>query len=226
MRLSFLIAAITLLNNCGATRADYSFVFTDSSGTAGSAFSFDATQGPLVLKVYLAQSGTDTGLSDTGLKSGGVKLNYDGTVISTTSGAITPNSVANGGQFQAGTKSAGTGTATVRDFNTTTSPVMASTSGTDANRILLGTFAFTGLTINSTTVLTLDPSVTNDNVLGDGTVLDSLINYNSTVSVTVTAVPEPSSLLLAGLLAGGLSVAGWRRRRLFGRGSEQPAPTA
>jgi hypothetical protein len=145
-----------------------------------------------------------------------VKLSYDGTVIGTTTGDITPNRVADGGQFDLGSKSTtgantSTATATVRSFNSS-GGVTASTSGADANRILLGTFSFSGLAVGSTAVLTADPGTGNDNVLADGTALDLLI-ANSNAAVTVTAVPEPGTLALTGLFAAGLAVAGYRRWR-------------
>jgi hypothetical protein len=56
------------------------------------------------------------------------------------------------------------------------------------------------------------PGATNDNVLGNGTVLDALI-HNSSAVITVTAVPEPGSLVLVGFAASAAGLAAWRRRR-------------
>jgi hypothetical protein len=195
----------------GSARADYTFAFSaDGGATFNSTFAYDATQGPLTLSVYLQQSAPDTGLTSPGLQSGGVKLNYDGTILNST--AVTPNSAANGGPFQFGTSSTSgantsTAAATVHAFNTPGTGVTADSNG----RVLLGSFTFSGLALGSTAVLTADPTATNDNVLANGTALDSLIHYNA-ASVTVTAVPEPGTLLLTTLLATG--VAGARLRRL------------
>lgn len=48
------------------------------------------------------------------------------------------------------------------------------------------------------------------NTLGTNGVLDGLVNYGS---ITITAVPEPSSILLGGIFAGGSIAAAWRRRK-------------
>ena len=68
------------------------------------------------------------------------------------------------------------------------------------------------------TVTTADPhSLTNppnldDTVTGTGAVLDGSI-LNASVTITVTAVPEPGSLGLGGLAALSLAVGLWRRWR-------------
>jgi hypothetical protein len=49
-------------------------------------------------------------------------------------------------------------------------------------------------------------------VLANGTVIDGLIS-NANLAITVTAVPEPGTLVLTGLLAGGVAGAGVRRLR-------------
>jgi hypothetical protein len=107
------------------------------------------------------------------------------------------------------TSNGGTTSANLTVHNS--SPVFTG-SGADANRILLGTFTFTGLSNGTGVVVTTlpDPSGAN-NVDGMGNVLDSMISNSST---TITVVPEPGTLLLTGLLAaGGLTGAAWRRMR-------------
>lgn len=49
-----------------------------------------------------------------------------------------------------------------------------------------------------------------NDVLGTAGVLDGIVNYGS---ITITAVPEPSSMLLGGMFACGSVVAAWRRRK-------------
>jgi hypothetical protein len=93
------------------------------------------------------------------------------------------------------------------------SPPKAPTTGADANRILIGTFTFTGMTLGSTTISTSDPHPSlADTVSGTGTVLDASI-FNAVGTVNVVAVPEPSALVLTGLLACGFAGAAVRRYR-------------
>jgi hypothetical protein len=91
---------------------------------------------------------------------------------------------------------------------------MAPTSGTTAGAILLGTFTFTGVSAGSTLTLTAQPHPApfQNNILGDGTQIDPLI-ANSSAVITVTAVPEPSTLVLTGLTASVIGFGRWRRRR-------------
>jgi hypothetical protein len=205
---TFLVLPALLL--AGATaRADYSFQFTDGSGATQTNFTVGLGQ-TVDVRVYLLQSGADTGLTTSGLRSGGAGVSYNQAIANVAStGAITPNPA-----FDTSSKGLGTGNATVNVSQVLNPPVTAPTTGADANRILLGTFTFTGISGGTTTVATFDPhpAPTDDNVLGNGTVLDAGI-LNSSVAITV-AVPEPSTLLLTGLVASGIAGAALRRRRL------------
>jgi len=80
-------------------------------------------------------------------------------------------------------------------------------------QILLGTISLNASTLgsNTFTMADLDP-LGDDLVLGNGTVLDSVITYNG---LTITAVPEPSSVILLSL-AGTLFVAVRVRRKFQG----------
>jgi hypothetical protein len=92
------------------------------------------------------------------------------------------------------------------------------------NAILLGTFRFTGVAAGTSlfTLTDADPG-TDDTAVDDAdvpsgirsTILDSVIDYSGTASITVNgapaAVPEPSTGILFLLGAGVLA---WRRRRL------------
>jgi hypothetical protein len=209
LRIGFVSAVLTMMLSVHGARADYTFLFTDSSGTASN--SFTVKQGQTIdIRVYLAQTSSTTGLSSTGLNAGGVQLN-----TSTSSIANVTNVTANSA-FDTNSTNAGS-SASVTEHQTTSSAVLAPTSGTDANRILLGTFTFTGVSTGTTLTVTAVPSTgTSVNVLGDGTVIDSMI-HNASAAVTV--VPEPSSLILTGLAAAALGT-GLVRRRL--RRSVQP----
>jgi hypothetical protein len=202
-----LLVVAALFGGAGAARADYSFVFADGSGTVSN--NFTVNQGSTVdIRVYLTQSGADTGLSSSGLQAGGVQLNFNQAIANVaSSSAITPNPA-----FDANSKSVGTGTATLNVNQVLTAPVVAPTSGADANRVLLGTFTFSGISGGTTATFTTDPHPgLNDNVLGNGTVLDSLI-HNSSAVITV-AVPEPGTLVLTGLIATGVAGTAIRRVR-------------
>src|SRR5262249_11987684 len=148
MRMRFLtvLATLGLLAAGPTARADYQFIFTDSTGTAASSFS--VSQGSTIdIRVYLAETGTTT-LPDTRLSDGGVKLTYDQSIAKVANAsAITPN-----GAFDFASKSTGVNFASLNlTQDGGSSPVAAPSSGADANRILLGTFTFTGISAGSTT---------------------------------------------------------------------------
>jgi hypothetical protein len=205
LRIGLVSAVLTMMLSADVARADYTFLFTDSSGNASTSFSVKVGQ-TVDIRVYLAQTGSTTGLSSTGLDSGGVQLNTSNSSIANVTN-VTANPA-----FDSSSTATGAN-ANVTEHQTISSPVKAPTSGADANRILLGTFTFTGVSAGSTLTVTAIPSTgTNVNVLGDGTVLDSMI-VGSSAAITVTAVPEPGSMLLAGLAVAGFG-AGVVYRRL------------
>jgi hypothetical protein len=207
-RLLCVLAALTLMFAGSRAEAGYQFVFTDASGNAANAFT--VAQGSTIdVRVYLVQTSPDTGLSATGLDAAGTKLTFNQAIANVASAsAITANPA-----FDFSVKSTGTGTATLNaSQDSGSAPVTAPTTGADANRVLIGTFTFTGVSAGTTSVVTSDPHpLSDDNVLHDATVLDSVI-ANSSVAITV-AVPEPGTLVLTGLWAAGLAVAGARRPR-------------
>jgi hypothetical protein len=221
LRIVFLSALLTLLFGGSAARADYTFLFTDASGTASNIFT--VAQGQTIdIRVYLSQTGASTGLSAQGLNSGGVQLNTAAPSIATVTG-VAPNAAFDN-------KSTTTGAnANVTENQISNPAVKAPTSGPDANRILLGTFTFTASGVNTGTTLTVTaiPSTgTSVNVIApggpDSGSIDGIIQ-NASASITVTAVPEPGSLVLAGLAAAGFG-AGVLRRRFLGKKPQPAAP--
>jgi hypothetical protein len=116
-------------------------------------------------------------------------------------------------RFKARTNS----TADLNEAVDLTSPIVFPPGG-DPNRILLGTFTFTGLTtgITAISVADLDPTIGVDDIItGLGTALDSLITSgNASIAVN----PEPSSFAIATLfsLLCGVRVY-WRRARSAGK---------
>jgi hypothetical protein len=209
MRLPYLLlAAVLFALMPGRAAAGYAFQFADSGGNYTNNFSTTVGQ-TVAVEVFLVQSGGSTGLTSTGLTAGGVSLSFNQAIANVpNTGAITPNPA-----FDNSTTSVGTGIAKL-NVNSDVGPVFAPTTGPNAGAILLGTFTFTGVSGGTTSVTTGLPQAPpfQNNVLGDGTLLDGII-ANSSAVITV-AVPEPGTLVLTSVLAfGGLAGAVWRRYR-------------
>jgi hypothetical protein len=64
----------------------------------------------------------------------------------------------------------------------------------------------------SALTVTALPNAGSNFVDGAGNTLDSLI-MNSSANITVTAIPEPGTVILTGLFAAGFGAHAWRRRR-------------
>jgi hypothetical protein len=213
MHLRYLLPALVgALLLGGRARADFQFQFTDSTGAAASAFTINGIGNTVDIRVYLLQTGGSTNLTAAGLTDGGVSLQFSSSGHFTVSSAsnITPNSAQFAGPNNTSlTTNAGTTSATLQVHNN--SGVLAPTTGADANRILLGTFRFTGTSIGSGLTVTALPDPMNpNNVDGNGVNLDSMIHSSS---ASISVVPEPGSLILAGLAGSALCFGAWRRRR-------------
>jgi hypothetical protein len=204
------LTALALLMFTGTTRADLAWQFTDSSGNVVAGNNFTVGQGQTVgINVYLLEFNGGTILSTQKLASAGVQLDgNNGNAAVNSAANITPNPA-----FDDFTRSVNTSTNTATlNVGLIANPVVSPDA---QNRVLIGTFAFSGNTIGSTTAVTVDPHPSADTVTGTGTVLDALIN-NSTATITVVAVPEPNSMLLTGVAAAALGVVvGLRRRKLL-----------
>ena len=217
MRIRFLTLAVlsVLLFTAGSTSADFSFQFTDQNGNTVPSNAFTVAQGSSVnVNLYLTQSNGETRLTSPGMQSAGVALTYNNSIANTTS--VTGNAA-----FDVQTTSGvGTGKASINDSAVVNPPVTAPTSGANANRILLGQFTFQGASVGTTSLVTSTPHAGSkppiaDNVLADSptfTSIDSLI-ANASATITVTAVPEPGSMILCSLAASACALAAWRRRR-------------
>jgi hypothetical protein len=88
-------------------------------------------------------------------------------------------------------------------------------AGANSFRILLGTFSVTGGTLGSNATFTIGQPLANDFILGDG-ILDvgplSVGTQLSPVSISITAVPEPSAIALLGIFGGSVAFYRWKRR--------------
>src|SRR5262245_33630843 len=150
-RLLSLFAGLILLVAGGRAEAGYQFQFATASGTAQNTFVVD--QGSTIdIRVYLVQTSPDTGLSASGLDAAGTKLTFNQTIANVSgTGAITASPA-----FDTSIKSTATGSATLNvSQDSGSAAVTAPTTGADANRILIGTFTFTGVSAGTTNVVTV-----------------------------------------------------------------------
>jgi hypothetical protein len=219
---SALLAALA----AGPARADYQFTFATAGGVFTNNFTINPNLGQTTvdIRVYLTQ--TATGSDTTGITTGpglnqaGIQLNTSGPGIATVTG-VTPNDTAHGGPFNATNTTTGTGASAflTEGFTSPSTGLTATATNTllpnataGANSVYLGTFTFTAGSAGTTSTVSVVPSPGQFNFLADGTVIDSLIS-NSTATISVTAVPEPGTVVLSGLLATGIAGGMWRRAR-------------
>jgi hypothetical protein len=227
IRIVLTLTLLALLLGGRSARAGYTFVFADGSGTATNNFTIDQAHGQtsVDIRVYLAQTGGTTGLSATGLNAAGVQLGSFNASVATVADTsaikandANPGTTGVGGHFDSVNTIKGFNSGSpylTEQYTASSSALLAATSGADANRILVGTFTFTpgspaGGTTSTVTANPFPGSAVD--VLADGTDITNLI-ANATATITVTAVPEPSTLLMCGLFATGIGTAAWRRYR-------------
>jgi hypothetical protein len=202
-------AALAALFTGTAARADYVYEF-DSGSTPMSSFTV-AAGSTVTVNVYLKELDTNGTLQSQGLQSAGVNVISDAPSAASVASA---SAIAANPGFANQSNSVSGGTATLQADNFGNANIVFPASG-DPNRILLGSFTFTGNAAGTAnlTAQNIDPTGEfSYNVTGSGNSLDSLIS-NGTATITVTAVPEPGGLLLGGLAAAGLGVGAWRRWR-------------
>jgi hypothetical protein len=226
LRMAFIPALLTIMLSGSNVAAGYTFLFTDASGNPNTSFSVGVGQ-TVTIDVYVAQTGSSTGLSAQGLNSGGVQLNTSSPSIATVT-SVTPNA-----QFD--NSSSGIGANAFVTVNQVFSPaIKAPTTGSTPpplNAVLLGAFTFTGQSAGSTLTVTAVPSTgTSVNVIAPGGAdsgsIDSMLSASPvSASINVFAVPEPASMILCGLAVSGFG-AGVLRRRFLGKKEQAAAVRA
>jgi len=206
------LAMLATLLGAGLASAqpfNYIYQFATTGGTPSPTFTIPVGTQTADVAVYLQETGTGATLRNIGLAGVGVQLlfNNPSGVASVAAAA----DISNNPSFEVvftRTVTANDATLIESTFNLNgvQSPVP------DPLRILVGTFKITRLTSGAGTVTlrAQDRPGTSDTNLNNGTVIDSQINFG-TATLTVAGVPEPTSLVLAGLGAAGL--AAFRRRK-------------
>jgi len=203
---SIAVALLGLLAAGTPARADYTYQFADSSGNAANSFNVGVGQ-TVDIRVYILATSPDTlNGGQNGLAAAGVQLNTATPSIATVT-AVTPNAA-----FDAGSSTATGAHASVSEFSSSTNGVQSGGSGAN-DRVLLGTFTFTGVSAGQTLTVSALPGLAPDNVKADGTIIDAALLTNTQTAVITVAVPEPGTLMLTGLFAVGLATASVRRLR-------------
>lgn len=229
------MATATVLVLIATARGGYQFEFANGSGGLQTAFT-GAAGDAIDVEVFLAQSGTDTGLTDFGLFGAAVRV----TITSSAAHAanllsasdISPNttdfsadtSISNGKLD--GLNKIGAANFINSGFIYEAIDLIPPGTAPTGSQIYLGTFAFhiptSALAGDVTNLVTsiVDPTIpSQDNILDDfsGTSIDSLIaNDSATITVLGSSgpvVPEPTTLTLMGLGLLGLAARGHRRNR-------------
>ena len=201
---SLFVALITLVALTVASspaQAGFVYGFDSSSYSSGGGAS-------VTVSVYLIETDSNGTLQSQGLFSGGVSLNNSNTSIATVTN-ITPNS------GFANNTSNYSGNPAILSANNAGNNSIVYPNPSTPNEILLGTFTFTPIANGTITITAnnISPSFSN-NVTGTFQDLTPLITGGETATITVTAVPEPGSMILGGMLATGIAGGYLRRRRL------------
>lgn len=194
-------------------RAAYIYQLTDAAGVQQNDFVIANIGQTVDVGVWLKQIDPDTALTDEGLFSAGVKLTYSAPGIAEVSSPsdITPNPAFD--DPAALLKDIGSDYVTLdmaTDISGPNFPIFPELSTPD--RIWLGMFKFTGLSLGSVQITATDSPDLDNTLTGLGTVLDAGIGSAEGSVNVVDAVPEPSALaLLAGLALIVVPYITWRR---------------
>jgi hypothetical protein len=189
----------------------------NSPAQAGFVYAFDpgasytSSGGSINVNVYLVETDSNGTLASQGLFSAGVSLSPNNSAVAQVTSAtnITPNS-----GFANNRSTVSSSAAVLQADNAGNNSIVYPNASTP-NEILLGTFTFTPLATGTFTITANNiSSFASNNVTGTFQDLTPLITGGQTAAITVTAVPEPGSMILGGLFATGLLGGYIRRRRL------------
>jgi hypothetical protein len=189
--------------------ADLFFSTADLNGVPKTQFEIASLGGTVDVQVYLTEINGSV-LSAEKLFAAGVQMRFDspsGVVAVLSADDITPNGAFNDtGSVERLVTAMSAKLSEATDGVTLVSP--------DAeNRILMGTFRFTGQSVGeaSLTLLRFNPAPDDRIITGQANALDALVTQQS--AVTIRVVPEPGSLALMGLAGLGMTGIAWRRRQ-------------
>jgi hypothetical protein len=203
------VALLICVGTAAPAQADYVFQLTDAEGVEQNHFVIGSIGRMIDVNVYLRQSDPDALLTEEGLYSAGVRLTYGSPGIAE---VLSVDNTAPNLAFDdpiALLKEVGSNyIALDMAVSDIFSPVFPQSSTPD--RIWLGTFTFTGLSLGSVQITAMDNPDMDNTLTGLSTVLDSRIG---SAQATISTVPEPSGLIL---LAGVALLAGpylWRHCR-------------
>lgn len=178
----------------------------------GSAFlpSFISVGQTVDVPLYLRQTVPNTELTSPGLLLAGLGVSFSPAgIVDVTSGSF---GLGWNPLFSSVTFDNFAGTSAIQSGVDFGDPAVTETGGS----ILVGTLVFKGVSAG-TALLTLGDADSGfeDTLDGNGNVLDGSIIFDSTTSITVTssAVPEPSSLAALGVIGALAAVFGVRRAR-------------
>jgi len=206
------------LTACPAS-AQINYQWASDTGTFPAVTSASVPQGgTLRLRVYLLEGPPATNINAAGLVSSGARAIF--ATPSQASAVPLPATIANGGPWSNGGIGvpATDGTATAANSAVFSVQSFIGPQNADsAGRILLGFFTFSGLAGGSQAVTLRDPNLAQaDNTSSPTAGLDSLISNGTTgapLTLTVTAVPEPGTLMLCGLATVGFAALRRRNRK-------------
>ena len=208
MRTILVTLSILAISSPTVSGQTIAYQFADATGTPTSSFNVAIGQ-TVDVRVYLMQL-TGTSLSDDGgLLGASVRVNFGSssfTSLTTTLPAI----IANGGPWSDGVTNGSDATSGVITVVKSAAPGVAPIS----NRILLGTYQFTGQSIGVTNLSAVD---TNPGVSGDIVTFNNFFELDDQlvgpVNSFITVVPEPSTILLIGTAGIGICRVIVRRRK-------------